>query len=93
MNILEEANKIINQRTGEQAQTYGPFIECNERIAKIASLLCNKEITTEDIYKFQIALKLGREAHMHKEDNLLDVVAYIAALNNYHNGVEPEITD
>ena len=50
MNILEEANKIINQRTGEQAQTYGPFIECNERIAKIASLLCNKEITKKIIY-------------------------------------------
>lgn len=89
MNILEEADNIINHRTGEQARTYGPFIECNERIAKIASLLCNKEITTKDIYMFQIALKLGREAYSHKEDNLLDVCAYIGALNNYYNGIEP----
>lgn len=84
MNILQEADKIISKREGEQASNYGPFIECNERIAKIASLLCNKEITIEDIYKFQIALKLGREAYKHKEDNLLDAAAYIGALNDYY---------
>ena len=89
MNILSEANKIINERSEEKEREYGPFIECNERAAKIATVLCNKEITTLDIYNFQIALKLAREAYSHKEDNLLDAAAYIGALNNYHNGVEP----
>lgn len=89
MNILAEANKIINERSEEKVREYGPFIECNERAAKIASVLCNKEVTTQDIYHFQIALKLAREAHAHKEDNLLDAVAYIGALNNFHNGIEP----
>ena len=46
-------------------------------------------ITVEDMYHFQIALKLAREAHSHKEDNLLDAVAYLGALNNYYNGIEP----
>ena len=30
-----------------------------------------------------IALKLSREAYAHKEDNLLDVVAYIGSMNDY----------
>ena len=89
MNILDEANKIINERSQEKEREYGPFIECNERAAKMSSLLCKKEITTLDIYYFQIALKLSREAHAHKEDNLLDAVAYMGALNNYHLGIEP----
>lgn len=85
MNILEQANKIINQRSEESERKYGPIDLANERAAKLASILCNKEFTVEDIYNFKIALKLAREAKNHKEDNLLDLVAYIGALNNYHN--------
>ena len=88
-NILKKANEIVNLRSEEKARQYGPFIECNAKAASIATELCGKEITTKDIYYFQIALKLAREAYAHKEDNLLDAVAYIGALNNFHNGVEP----
>ena len=89
MNILEKANEIINLRSEEKDRQYGPFIECNARAARIATELCGKEITTKDIYNFQIALKLAREAYAHKEDNLLDAVAYMGALNNFYEGVEP----
>jgi len=89
MNILDKANKIINERSEEKEREYGPFIECNRKAAEIASILCDKEITTEDIYKFQIALKFARESFSHKEDNLLDAVAYIGALNNFYNNIEP----
>lgn len=89
MNILKEADKIVNERSEEKERQYGPFGLCNEKAAKIATVLCNKEVTPVDIYHFQIALKLAREGHSHKEDNLLDAAAYIGALNNYHNGVEP----
>lgn len=90
MNILLKANEIITERAEEKERSYGPFIECNEKAAKIASILCSKEISTEDIYKFQIALKLARESYCHKEDNLLDAVAYLGALNNFHENIEPE---
>lgn len=89
MNILEKANQIVNERSEEKEREYGPFSECNRRAAVIASVLSNKEVTTLDIYHFQIALKLARESHAHKEDNLLDAAAYIGALNNYHNDIEP----
>ena len=87
MNILEEANKIINLRSEEKEREYGPMSLTNEQAAKIATVLCKKEITTIDIYYFQIALKLARESWSHKEDNLLDLVAYIGGLNNFHEGV------
>lgn len=89
MNILAKANEIINERSEEKTRQYGPFIECNARAARIATELCGHEVTTLDIYNFQIALKLAREAYSHKEDNLLDTAAYIGALNNYYEGVEP----
>jgi hypothetical protein len=89
MNILKEADKIINERAEEKERLYGPFIQCNKKAAEIATILSGKEITTQDIYFFQIALKLARESYSHKEDNLLDLVAYIGDLNNYYEGIEP----
>jgi hypothetical protein len=87
MNILEAANEIVNKRSEEKERQYGPFSLCNAKAAQIASVLCNKQISTIDIYYFQIALKLARESWSHKEDNLLDLVAYVGALNNYHEYV------
>tara|TARA_B100001175_G_C19503026_1_gene639260 strand:+ start:1619 stop:1885 length:267 start_codon:yes stop_codon:yes gene_type:complete len=85
-NILHEANEIINNRSEEKSRTYGPFSEGMRRAAKIASGATGKEITTEDMYMCMVALKLSRESYNHKEDNLLDAVAYLGALNNLHNG-------
>jgi len=89
MNILKQADLIINERSEEKERQYGPFIDCNRKAAEIASILCNKEITTLDMYYFEIALKLARESYAHKEDNILDLVAYIGALNNFHERIEP----
>tara|TARA_R100001530_G_C4309127_1_gene152530 strand:- start:730 stop:1035 length:306 start_codon:yes stop_codon:yes gene_type:complete len=93
MNILNKANEIVNNRSEEKEREYGPFSLCNQRAAKIASVLCKREVTTIDIYYFQIALKLARQSHSHKEDNLLDICAYVGALNNYIEGVKPEPND
>lgn len=85
MNILEEANKIVNLRAEEKEREYGPFDESMKKASVIASELCEKKITTEDFYKCMIALKISRMAYNLKEDTLLDAVGYIAALNNYSN--------
>ena len=90
MDILQKAHDIVFLRSEEKLRQYGPFRECNEKVAIITSILTGKNITAEDVYKFQIALKLARESYAHKEDNLLDLVAYTAALNNYHEGIEPK---
>lgn len=84
-NILERANQIVNERSEEKIRQYGPFNECMGRAASIYNLISpnNESITVEGMFRAMIALKLSREAFAHKEDNLLDVVAYIGALNNY----------
>ena len=88
MNILKEADQIINDRKEEKERMYGPFEEGMERAASIASLITDKEITAIDMYKCMIALKLSRESYNHKEDNLLDAVAYLGSMNNYFNNIK-----
>jgi hypothetical protein len=85
-NILERANNIVNNRAEEKERQYGPFSESIERATNFYNLMKPKdeaEITPEGVFRVLIALKLSREAYGHKEDNLLDGVAYIGALNNY----------
>jgi len=85
MNILEKANEITNKRSEEKERMYGPFEESMTKAAEIATLMTSKIITTEDMYKCMVALKLSRESYSHKEDNLLDAVAYLGSLNNFIN--------
>lgn len=87
MNILKKADEIVNKRSEEKTREYGPFSECNRRASVIASVLSNKEISIEDMFNMQIALKLARESWAHKEDNLLDCCAFIGAKNNYLEGI------
>ena len=82
MNILKKADQIVNERTEEKDRNYGDFHECMHKTAEIASLMSNKTITTVDAYNVLIALKLARQANCHKEDNLLDAVAYMGSLND-----------
>lgn len=83
MNILERANDIVNLRKEEKERQYGPFDEGMERAAVILSGMVGQKIEPQFMYKSMIALKLSRESFNHREDNLLDAVAYIGALNNY----------
>jgi DNA-binding protein H-NS len=83
MNILEKANEIVNMRSEEKERMYGPFEESMEIAAKMASLLSGEEITPDIMYICMMALKMSRQRYNHKEDNLLDLVAYIGAWNNY----------
>ena len=85
MNILHRADEIVNHRSEERERQYGPSSECMERAANIFNAISPKgeSITPEGMYRAMIAMKFAREANAHKEDNLLDALAYIGALNNY----------
>lgn len=85
MNILEKANEIVNLRSEEKERQYGDFIQSMKKTAELASIMSNKSINATDCYNVLIALKLARQSHKHKEDNLLDAVAYIGSLNEYLN--------
>ena len=97
MNILRRADEIVNHRSEERERQYGPFSECMERAANIFNAMSPKgeSITPEGMYRAMIAMKFAREANAHKEDNLLDALAYIGALNNYiesaYNDKDPKL--
>jgi hypothetical protein len=84
-NILKKANQIVNERSEEKERQYGPFQASMEKAAAFYNLMSPKDqqITAVGMYKAMIALKLSREAYCHKEDNLLDAVAYIGSMNDY----------
>lgn len=82
-NILEHSNDIIFGRKEEKEREYGPFDESMDEAAKIASIMTNKHIATEDMYKILIALKLGRLKYNNKYDTILDAIGYLAGLNDY----------
>lgn len=83
MNILDKANEIVNKRSEEKERQYGPFQQCMLKTAKLASIMSNKEISIVDAYNVLVALKMARQSYAHKEDNLLDAVAYLGSLNNF----------
>jgi len=89
-NILEQANKIINQRSEEKERQYGPMGEGFERAALIASGMSGKEWSAHDMFIAMVALKFSRQSYNFKEDNLLDAVAYIGAWQNYINDSKPD---
>lgn len=84
-NILKKANEIVNERSEEKERQYGPFHESMEKATALYNLMSPKDeqISVSGMYKAVVALKLSREAYAHKEDNLLDAVAYIGSLNDY----------
>lgn len=90
MSILEEAHEIVNNRSEERDRRYGDFDESMDKMSKLATVLCNKEITTKDCYMLLISLKLSRESHMHTTDNLRDLCGYVQGLENYLGNTEDE---
>jgi len=85
MNILKKANQIVYDRSEEKSRQYGDFHSGMERAALIFNGMTGKNITAVEMYKALIALKLSRESYNHKEDNLLDAVAYLSSMNDYLN--------
>lgn len=90
MNILDEANRIVNERSEEKERAYGSFSEGMKRAASIASGMTGKNITAHDMFQCMVALKFSRQSFNHKTDNLLDAVAYIGAWNNFIEEQEPK---
>ena len=84
-NILNLAYKIVYERTEEKARQYGPFSEGMQRAAKILNGMTGLNVDATVMYKAMIALKLSRQSYNHKEDNLLDAVAYMSSMNDFLN--------
>lgn len=95
MNILKKANEIVNERSEEKERQYGPFVESMKRATAIYNSISpdTEQISVSGMYRAMIALKLSREVYSHKEDNLLDAVAYMGSMNDYLEGHTIELND
>lgn len=72
--VLLDAHTLIN---GERQGEYGDPAESFERIAALWGAYLGEGISPQDVAICLALLKIGRESHEHKHDNLLDAAGYI----------------
>lgn len=57
--------------------------ESVQKIGILASNMCSKRITTEDVYKVLIAVELSKESYVHDEYSINSAISYLTSLNDY----------
>ena len=69
--------------------------ESFERTAKLWSIILNKEVTSEQVCLCMVALKLSRQIHKHKDDNLVDIMGYLEIINQIRkeDGIDKNQTE
>ena len=75
MTILEEAGKLVS---GDRKKAYGAVDEAFAGYAAIWSALLKTKVTPRQVALCMIGLKLARDAHKAKRDNLVDICGYAA---------------
>lgn len=86
MSLIDKARGIIFSRSEEKERQYGPIVDGMVIATDIATLLSgSKSFDDLESFRYMYALKLSREKYNHKEDNLLDAIAYrIAEIKAIH---------
>lgn len=88
MNILEEAQSIIY---GDREKTYGKPDKNLNCIAAMWTAYRHStgrdHITAHDVCMMMALLKIARQAHRYKRDNLVDACGYLALADRIENEV------
>ncbi len=83
MNILEEALAVTS---GDRNDSYGHPLPNHLAIAGFWSLILGISVTPRQVALCMIGLKLAREGHKAKRDNLVDIAGYARALELMPDG-------
>lgn len=86
--VMQEAQRIIH---GDRNESYGPYERESERIAKGWSLLLGHEVDPKKVPLMMIWLKVSREIHSHKRDNLVDICGYAGLLDELFENPQPVV--
>ena len=71
---ISASGKLIAK---DRAKIYGDALANHKRIAKLWSVLLEKDITPQDVYKCMIAVKLARLIETPKHlDSVIDIIGY-----------------
>ena len=86
MNILQEADILVN---GDRNKDYGSPLEDWTRTAKIWSAILGCDVKPEQVGLCMIGLKISRQCHKSKRDNLVDIAGYAGCIEKLEieNGV------
>lgn len=87
--LFDEANQLIG---GDRKDSYGDVAVSFAGYAKVASAILGVDVTPEQGCLLMLGLKICREAHAHKHDNLVDVCGYAGLLEELHarkNSMKP----
>lgn len=76
--VLEEAQTLV---TGNRNADYDHPLDNFNRIAKMWSVIIDKEITYREVALCMDAVKISREIHRPKRDNRVDGPGYWLALD------------
>ena len=78
MSITTEAQEIVN---GERKHEYGDTVESFRSIAGLWSAYLGVPITSFDVCKLMILLKVSRSKRNNHRDSLIDIVGYIECID------------
>lgn len=78
MNILEEANGLVN---GARQGDYGHPLDDFTRTAAMWSAILGHPVTPEQVGLCMCAVKISRQCNRPKRDNLVDLAGYAATVD------------
>ena len=91
-NVCREAEELV---LGDRNSSYGNPADDYAKTAKVWSGLLNpilkRDITPQEAMLMMVGLKLSREVHKHKHDNIVDAIGYLLCVDWSLNG-KPELT-
>lgn len=71
--ILEEAQRLTH---GDRQKQYGPAADDYTRTAALVNALLNLSLTAHQMALIMCCVKLSREIHSPKRDNMVDLAGY-----------------
>lgn len=86
--ITDEAKCVV---FGDRAEAYGHPLPEARLIADLWSAYKGFEFAPEDYPAMMILVKMARERHKHKRDNLVDIAGYAEVLERIHVATEQEL--
>jgi hypothetical protein len=79
--VLQEAERLLSS---DREESYGPAPADAARFAAIAAAATGLDIRPEHYPVLMICVKLARQGHAHKRDNLVDIAGYASIAQEVH---------